>query len=221
MEALEIVFRLALACILGGIVGLERESLNRPAGFRTYTVVCVGAALAMIVSVDMYTQFHHHVTADPGRIAAQVISGIGFLGAGTIMKEGATIRGLTTAAGLWVVACIGLAVGAGMYMAAIVATASILFVLIYFARFEHHFTGMRLYKGIVILVDDQPGQVGIIGSILGEMNVLIKEINLDREEKENQLEIELLLQLPPETSIMRVIERLSNIQGLHHIDRLN
>lgn len=167
MEALEIVFRLVLACILGGIVGLERESLNRPAGFRTYTVVCVGSALAMIVSIDMYTQFHHYVTADPGRIAAQVISGIGFLGAGTIMKEGATIRGLTTAAGLWVVACIGLAAGAGMYLAAIVATASILFVLIYFARFEHRFTGMRLYKGIVILVDDQPGQVGIIGSILG------------------------------------------------------
>jgi putative Mg2+ transporter-C (MgtC) family protein len=221
MEALEIVFKLSLACILGGIVGLERESLNRPAGFRTYTVVCVGSALAMVVSIDMFTQFYHHVNADQGRIAAQVISGIGFLGAGTIMKEGATIRGLTTAAGLWVVACIGLAAGAGMYMAAIVATFLILFVLIYFARFEHRFTGMRLYKGIVMLVDDQPGQVGIIGSILGELNVLIKEINLDREESENQLEIELLLQLPPETSVSQVIERLSNIQGLHHIDRLN
>lgn len=221
MEALEIIFKLALACILGGIVGLERESLNRPAGFRTYTVVCVGSALAMIVSIDMFTQYYHHVNADPGRIAAQVISGIGFLGAGTIMKEGASIRGLTTAAGLWVVACIGLAAGAGMYMAAIVATFLILFVLIYFARFEHRFTGMRLYKGIVMLVDDQPGQVGIIGSILGEMDVLIKEINLDREESENQLEIELLLQLPPETSVSQVIERLSNIQGLHHIDRLN
>jgi putative Mg2+ transporter-C (MgtC) family protein len=221
MEALEIVFKLALACILGGIVGLERESLNRPAGFRTYTVVCVGSALAMVVSIDMFSQFNHHVNVDPGRIAAQVISGIGFLGAGTIMKEGASIRGLTTAAGLWVVACIGLAAGAGMYMAAIVATFLILFVLIYFARFEHRFTGMRLYKGIVMLVDDQPGQVGVIGSILGEMDVLIKEINLEREETDNHLEIELLLQLPPETSVSQVIERLSNIQGLHHIDRLN
>jgi len=72
-----------------------------------------------------------------------------------------------------------------------------------------------------MLVDDQPGQVGIIGSILGEMDVLIKEINLDREESENQLEIELLVQLPPETSVSQVIERLSNISGLHHIDRLN
>lgn len=221
MEALEIVFRLALACILGGIVGLERESLNRPAGFRTYTVVCVGSALAMVVSIDIFNQFYHHVNADPGRIAAQVVSGIGFLGAGTIMKEGATIQGLTTAAGLWVVACIGLAAGAGMYVASIAATALILFVLIYFARVEHRFTGMRLYKGIVMLVDDQPGQVGIIGSILGDMDVLIKEINLDREESENQLEIGLLLQLPPEIDIIEVIERLSAIQGLHHIDRLN
>lgn len=221
MDALEIVFKLALACILGGIVGLERESLNRPAGFRTYTVVCVGSALAMVVSIDMFAQAYRHVTADPGRIAAQVVSGIGFLGAGTIMKEGATIRGLTTAAGLWVVACIGLAVGAGMYMAAIVTTVMILFVLIYFARFEHRFTGMRLYKGIVMLVDDQPGQVGVIGSILGDMDVLIKEINLDREETENQLEIELLLQLPAETHIMEVIQKLSAVPGLHHIDRLN
>lgn len=221
MEIFEIVFKLTLACVLGGLIGLERESLNRPAGFRTYTVVCVGSALAMIVSIDMFTQYHHYVTADPGRIAAQVISGIGFLGAGTIMKEGATIRGLTTAAGLWVVACIGLAAGSGMYTAAISATAVILFVLIYFARFEHRFTGMRLYKGIVMLLDDQPGQVGFIGSILGDMDVLIKEINLDRVETENQLEVELLLQLPDDVKIMEVIQKLSTLKGLHHIDRLN
>ncbi|HZK86569.1 MAG TPA: MgtC/SapB family protein [Syntrophomonas sp.] len=221
MDSLEIVFKLTLACILGGIIGLERESLSRPAGFRTYTLVCVGSALAMVVSIDMFAQYYHHANVDPGRIAAQVISGIGFLGAGTIIKEGASIRGLTTAAGLWAVACIGLAVGSGMYTAAIVTTALILFVLVYFVRFEHRFTGMRLYKGIVMLVDDQPGQVGIIGSILGDMDVLIKEINLDRIETENQLEVELLLQLPDGVSVVEVIQKLSNLQGLQHIDRLN
>ena len=116
MSVYEIIFKLALAGILGGLIGLERESLNRPAGLRTYTLVTVGSALAMIVSLDMYFQYYQTVNADPGRIAAQVISGIGFLGAGTIMREGATVRGLTTAAGLWVVACIGLAVGAGLYI---------------------------------------------------------------------------------------------------------
>lgn len=221
METFEIIFKLTLACILGGLIGLERESLNRPAGFRTYTLVCVGSALAMVVSIDMYYQFYKTVNADPGRIAAQVVSGIGFLGAGTIMKEGATVRGLTTAAGLWVVACIGLAVGAGMYIPAIVTTALILFVLIYFFKFEQKFTGMRLYKGIVMVVDDQPGQVGVIGSILGDMGVLIKNIDLNRVDQDDQLEVELLLQLPSEVSIENVMDKLTRVSGLHHIDRLN
>ena len=142
MSEYEIIIKLALAAVLGGLIGLERESLSRPAGLRTYTLVCVGSALAMVVSLDMYYQYYQTVNADPGRIAAQVVSGIGFLGAGTIMREGATVRGLTTAAGLWVVACIGLAVGAGLYIPAIVSTAIILFVLIYFVKFEHYFTGI-------------------------------------------------------------------------------
>jgi putative Mg2+ transporter-C (MgtC) family protein len=174
----------------------------------------------MVVSIDMYYQFYKTVNADPGRIAAQVVSGIGFLGAGTIMREGATIRGLTTAAGLWVVACIGLAVGAGLYIPAMVTTALILFVLIYFAKLEGQFTGMRLYKGIVVVVEDRPGQVGVIGSILGDMGVLIKSINMNRIE-ENELEIELLLQLPPDIPIDHVVDELSTIKGLHTIDRLN
>lgn len=220
MSVYEIIFKLALAGILGGLIGLERESLNRPAGLRTYTLVSVGSALAMVVSLDMYFQYYQTVNADPGRIAAQVISGIGFLGAGTIMREGATVRGLTTAAGLWVVACIGLAVGAGLYIPAIGTTILILFILIYFIRFEEKFTGMREYKGLVMLVEDRPGQVGIIGSILGDLGVLIKNIQLTRVEGED-LEIELLIQLPPNMSANDVINELSEVKGLRNIDRLN
>ncbi|QGT99207.1 Mg(2+)-transport-ATPase-associated protein MgtC [Candidatus Syntrophocurvum alkaliphilum] len=221
METYEIIFRLTLACILGGLIGLERESLNRPAGLRTYTLVCVGSALAMVVSLDMYYQYYHTVNADPGRIAAQVVSGIGFLGAGTILREGATVRGLTTAAGLWVVACIGLAVGAGLYVPAIATTILILFILIYFIKFEEQFTGMREYKGIVLVVEDRPGQVGIIGSILGDLGILIKNIQLNRLETDHDLEIELLLDLPPNMEIGEVIEELSVLRGLKNIDRLN
>lgn len=220
MSNYEMIFKLALACILGALIGLERESLNRPAGLRTYTLVSVGSALAMIVSIDIYLLYHHTVQADPGRIAAQVVSGIGFLGAGTIMREGATVRGLTTAAGLWVVACIGLAVGAGLYIPAIATTLLILFVLIYFVKFEQVVTGLREYKGIVMLVEDRPGQVGTIGSILGEMGVLIKNIQLTRVETED-LEVELLLELPPGMGINEVIDELSAIKGLRSIDRLN
>ena len=220
MSVYEIIFKLTLAGILGGLIGLERESLNRPAGLRTYTLVCVGSALAMVVSLDMYFQYYQTVNAAPGRIAAQVISGIGFLGAGTIMREGATVRGLTTAAGLWVVACIGLAVGAGLYIPAIATTVLILFILIYFIHFEEKFTGMREYKGLLMLVEDRPGQVGIIGSILGDMDVLIKNIQLTRLE-DNDLEIELLIQLPPNMTINEVIDELSAVKGLRKIDRLN
>ncbi len=221
MSIYEIIFKLCLACILGALIGLERESLNRPAGLRTYTLVCVGSTLAMIVSIDIYMQYYHTVNADPGRIAAQVVSGIGFLGAGTIMREGATVRGLTTAAGLWVVACIGLAVGAGLYVPSIATTVLILFVLIYFVKVEEKITGMRDYKGLLMLVEDRPGQVGTIGSILGDMCVLIKNIQLSRMEDSGDLEIELLLQLPPNLTMDEVIEELSSIKGLRNIDRLN
>lgn len=221
MSIYEIIFKLCLACILGALIGLERESLNRPAGLRTYTLVCVGSTLAMIVSIDIYMQYYHTVNADPGRIAAQVVSGIGFLGAGTIMREGATVRGLTTAAGLWVVACIGLAVGAGLYVPSIATTVLILFVLIYFVKVEEKITGMRDYKGLLMLVEDRPGQVGTIGSILGDLCVLIKNIQLSRMEDSGDLEIELLLQLPPNLTMDEVIEELSSIKGLRNIDRLN
>lgn len=220
MSVYEIIFKLALAGILGGLIGLERESLNRPAGLRTYTLVCVASALAMVVSLDMYFQYYQTVNADPGRIAAQVISGIGFLGAGTIMREGATVRGLTTAAGLWVVACIGLAVGAGLYIPAIATTVLILFILIYFIHFEEKFTGLREYKGLLMLLEDRPGQVGIIGSILGDMDILIKNIKLTRLE-DDDLEVELLIHLPPNMSIEQVIDELSVVKGLRRIDRLN
>ena len=221
MSVYEIIFKLALACVLGALIGLERESLNRPAGLRTYTLVCVGSALAMIVSIDIYMQYYQTVNADPGRIAAQVISGIGFLGAGTIMREGASVRGLTTAAGLWVVACIGLAVGAGLYIPAVATTILILFVLIYFIRFEQFFTGLREYKGLVMVVEDRPGQVGNIGSILGDMGVLIKNIQLNHMENEDNLEVELLVELPSGMKISDVIEELSTMKELKSIDRLN
>jgi len=220
MSDYEIILKLALACFLGGIIGLERESLNRPAGLRTYTLVCMGSALAMIVSLDMYYQYAHTVNADPGRIAAQVVSGIGFLGAGTIMREGANIRGLTTAAGLWVVACIGLAVGAGMYLPAVVTTGLILFVLVYFVKFEEKYTGMREYKGFLLVVDDRPGQIGRIGSVLGDMNVLIKNIQLERLEDEG-LEVELLLQLPSNVTPDQVAEALRQAPGCREVERLN
>ncbi len=124
----EIAARLLLAAALGGVIGFDRERHTWAAGLRTHMLVCLGAALAMIVSAFAFSRILQqwpHVVLDPSRIAAQVISGIGFLGAGTILflhREN-VIRGLTTAAGLWTVAAIGLAAGGGMYLAAVITTA--------------------------------------------------------------------------------------------------
>src|SRR5829696_5358074 len=127
----QIVLRLLVATVLGGIVGVERERLERAAGLRTHALVGVGAALFMIVSAFGVTDIlgTPGVGLDPSRIAAQVVSGIGFLGAGTIIFQREIVRGLTTAASVWAVAAIDLAVGGGLWLAAILTTGLVLLVL--------------------------------------------------------------------------------------------
>ena len=139
----ELVFmvRLLLAMLLGGVIGAERERKHRSAGFRTHILVTVGSCMFMIVSISMPMMISTMPNgivnnADPGRIAAQVVSGIGFLGAGAIIQDKGKVRGLTTAASLWVVAAIGLAVGAGMYVTAISTTFFLFLILSVFAKFE-------------------------------------------------------------------------------------
>ena len=114
------VVKLGVTALLSGVIGYEREHSHRPAGFRTHILVAVGSALVMLTSVYIFDS--QGMTGDVTRMSAQVLSGIGFLGAGTILREGFSVKGLTTAASLWAVACIGIAVGAGFYAGALVAT---------------------------------------------------------------------------------------------------
>lgn len=114
------IVRLCLAALLGGIIGYEREHSHRPAGFRTHILVAVGSAVVMLTAVYMSERYPDHL--DISRMPAQVVSGIGFLGAGTILREGFSVKGLTTAASLWAVSCVGLAVGSGFFVGALVAT---------------------------------------------------------------------------------------------------
>lgn len=123
------VFKLLLSLLLGSVVGLERRHKGQIAGMRTFALISMGATLAMLVSIYIPQEYMGLKNGDPGRIAAQVISGIGFLGAGAIIQMKGSVRGLTTAAGIWMTACLGLAVGAGMYMIATVACVLIIFVL--------------------------------------------------------------------------------------------
>lgn len=134
---LDVMLRLFAALVFGGLIGLEREIHQKNAGFRTNALVCLGSCLIMIVSLEVHQMFKNEGTADPGRIAAQVVSGIGFLGAGAILRsqeEG--IHGLTTAAGVWVASGIGLACGLGLYKPAFVATVMTLLVLFVFAKVD-------------------------------------------------------------------------------------
>ncbi|MEG0541295.1 MAG: MgtC/SapB family protein [Angelakisella sp.] len=131
-----ICLRMGLAVICGGVIGLERGRKGRPAGFRTHILVCLGAALAMMTNQYIVETFG---TSDPARLGAQVISGIGFLGAGTIIVTGRhQVKGLTTAAGLWASACMGLALGIGFYEAALIACLAIVFVSTLLHRFDHY-----------------------------------------------------------------------------------
>lgn len=132
----QIFFRLALSLILGSLVGLERELHRRTAGLRTHILVSMGSCLIMLTSLHVFAIYKDQVPLDPTRIAAGVITGIGFLGAGAIMRERAGVKGLTTAASLWVVAAIGLAVGCGFYSAAIFSTLLTLAVLMVLRSFE-------------------------------------------------------------------------------------
>lgn len=115
--------RLLVACVLGGIVGFEREhTRHKPAGFRTHILVCMGSCLVTLISEFAVMAFQGVVNVDPTRIGAQVVSGIGFLGAGAIIRHGVSVRGITTAASIWAVACVGIACGMGFYTAALIAT---------------------------------------------------------------------------------------------------
>ncbi len=132
------IFKLVLSLVLGGVVGFERKRKGQVAGARTFALISMGATLAMIISIYIPQEYMGLKNGDPGRVAAQVITGVGFLGAGAIIQTKGSIRGLTTAAGIWMVAALGLAVGVGLYGIAVVATLLILFTLVSLELYERH-----------------------------------------------------------------------------------
>ena len=134
------ILKIFIAVLVGGLIGLERESSKRPAGLRTHILVCVASTMVMDINLMIAQQY---ITADPMRLGAQVISGMGFLGAGTIIKEGPTVKGLTTAAGLWAVACLGLVIGAGYYLMALFAALVMLMTLKTFSQLEDKYYRRR------------------------------------------------------------------------------
>lgn len=193
MNTFEVIIRLFLAIGVGGLIGYEREYQNRPAGFRTHILVCVGAAVISMIqlydvdqTVNMilaHPELASALKADIGRIGAQVVSGIGFLGAGTIIHQKGSVKGLTTAASLWVVACIGLAVGLGYYTLSILATITVAVVLVSLKKFESKFLYKLNLIKIEILYLDKQLMVQKIQDYFQSKNIKVKNIEFILEDE--------------------------------------
>jgi putative Mg2+ transporter-C (MgtC) family protein len=173
---IEIVSRLLLAAAFGGVIGLERERMNWAAGLRTHMLVAVGSALVMLVSAFGFADSSGEkaIGLDPSRMAAQVVSGIGFLGAGSILLRGEVVRGLTTAASLWSVAGIGLTVGSGMYTAAFAATVIILIILAGVKPLERRFIAAKQERQIHLLAERGTLTLNSTHRVLGAGSVRVK-----------------------------------------------
>jgi putative Mg2+ transporter-C (MgtC) family protein len=183
----EIIIRLILASVFGALIGLERERKDWSAGLRTHMMVCVGSSLIMMVSAFGFSDIlgTQNVTLDPSRIAAQVISGIGFIGAGTILvlRQG-SIRGLTTASGLWTVAAIGLATGGGMYFAACSATVIALVILWALQPLEKMFSMKFKQKTLRIITNLTIDNVELLKILISKDELKIQSFSLEKNENE-------------------------------------
>ncbi len=179
----ELFLRLVLSCVLGGIIGYERQSRRKSAGLRTNVLVCLGSCLIMVMSVELYQEVEGKTNADPARLAAQVVSGIGFLGAGAIMKEGLSVTGLTTAACLWVVAGVGLAVGAGFYAGALISTALVFVTLGSLSRLDD-WVDHEKNLSLNIHTVDRPGQLMRISRCLEDLQLRVRGVKVKADEDE-------------------------------------
>ena len=215
----EIIIRLALASLFGALIGLERERKHWAAGLRTHMMVCVGACLIMMVSAFGFSDIlgTPNVTLDPSRIAAQVVSGIGFIGAGTILllKQG-TIKGLTTASGLWTVAAIGLATGGGMYFAAIATTVIAIIILWALKPLEMMYLKKNKQKVLKITTQTESSNNEILKKILINSAIKIQNFSFEKNEDEwvYQLEFEnentVILD-----DIINEIKQLSSVKSIY------
>ena len=211
----DVIWRLLVAGILGGLIGFEREMHHQPAGLRTHIILVLGAALAMCISINLSMQFHTTASnGDPERLAAQVISGIGFLGAGAIFRFGAGVKGLTTASSLWTAAIIGLAVGAGYFLIGVITTAIVLFALKGLDLVEKRLIRGRMKRTIIIRGADRPGFVDEVKSALTNFDIALKSISLQKNLKNNEIQIETLAKVFPDQDLDAIIGAMSKMEGL-------
>ena len=214
----ELFFRLTLACVLGGVIGYERQSRRKSAGLRTNVLVCLGSCLIMVLSEALYFNVEGRTNADPARLAAQVVSGIGFLGAGAIMKEGLTVTGLTTAACIWAVSGVGLAVGAGYYSGALFTTALIFSTLGTLSRIDEWVMHEKnLY--VTVRTHDKPGQLMKISSCIDDLQLKVRGVKVRADEEHSDiLIIELEVYNHRSLKSVIVVDAVQRLEGVVSVD---
>ena len=220
MHALGIaVFKVALALVCAGVIGVERGRKKRPAGFRTYMSVCLGATLVMMTNEFLCEKYG---SGDVARLGAQVINGIGFLGAGTIITTGHNrVKGLTTAAGLWTSACIGLAIGSGYYEGAILGTLAIVVVMIVLHNFDRRITSNT--KVLIIYVEF--AKMSVLRKLIGfarENNIKVEDVEV--EQPNNMMEAKMAavitMRLPIKESHLDIVEKVSMVEGIIYVEEI-
>lgn len=223
LSNLEMLLRLALAAGLGSVIGIERERLQWTAGLRTHMLVCVGATLFMLVSLFGFSDIlgRPNVVLDPSRVAAQVVSGIGFLGAGAILFRRDKVRGLTTAASLWTVAAIGLAVGGGLYVPAVGGTVAIFSILAWLKPLERRWlSGRNGGSQIRLRTDRATAALAIIQSELASAGMAIRELAIDRGESDDEDELTIRVQDVDPQQLLITLDRLRQVKGVRAVRTL-
>jgi putative Mg2+ transporter-C (MgtC) family protein len=218
---LDTVITVLLGSLLGGLIGIEREMHGRPAGFRTHLLVSLGAALFVAVSISFHKVYGNFsgvvpVGVDPGRVAAQVVTGIGFLGAGASIRERWAFRGLTTAACLWVAAAVGLACGAGLFTVSLVATAIALISLLVLKQIEG-VMNKDSYHQVMVVSNDLPGQFDRIEQIVKDCGASLMETALERQLDTATIRFEFRMRIATRNASCRLFDLLSAVEGVQKV----
>lgn len=226
------IFRIFLSIVVGGAIGFERERKNRPAGFRTHILVCIGSCIAVMIQLYIIQymkemiridgEFRYLLSADISRMASQVITGVGFLGAGTIIRDKGSVKGLTTAASIWVVACIGISVGLGFYFLSLVGFLGLIVSLIVFENIESSVIDKN--KEYNIIIEYLPKN-NIMEYIIGELlknQITIKSIRVfDKNINEDEaIKIKLIISTKDRLNFLSVIQNLESNKNIYDINIL-
>lgn len=215
----QIAFRLLVAALLGAAIGYERERADQPAGLRTHIMLVIGAMLAMVISINAASLTSvGNLRGDPTRIASQVLSGIGFLGGGAILKFGTNVRGLTTAASLWTTAVIGMTTGLGLYAAAILTTALAVLILSLVSRISRLYVKTYVSWIMDLTAENRPGLLDELEQTLHRYSLTLIKFSRSKETQDNLLKLKATIRVIETQSIEEILDSVLNLPGVKTVE---